>query len=719
MDLRHNSLKILVSLFILIQQASALGQTVDAGELNDTLAHDIKDLIVVGKSKSQKLREGSYSINVIDVKSIANSLATLNSLINKTSGVKLRQEGGMGSDYDVSINGLSGNSVRYFIDGVPLAVKGGDVGFNNLPIDLIDRIEIYKGVVPPQFGTDALGGAVNIITKKIRTDFIEASAGVGSFHSYTFDANGQYTIPGTKLFFHPTFTRKYSKNDYMMKGVEIWDAESRDYIPVNRRRFHDRYESNLGQLQIGLRDLSWADEISLTGSFSNTEKQLQTGSMQTKVYGDAERHSHAWSIGLNYNKVFNKVSAQVSASHTWDISETVDTVFRIYSWDGTWTPSSRNELTGKGKSIRHYQRPLTVINSTLNYVVNPTHELGFTYLLNRTGNKRTDLYDKNFEPSNDEVIKHVLSLSYNQHFFDARLQNTFFIKDYINGMTIRQTDDAYNTGYYDIDRNSVKNYLGGGVAIVFKSLDLFSVKASWEHSVRLPLSRELLGNGTTVNPNFALRPENSENFNLGFFGSWNIDLDNTLYYEIGGYIRNVKDYVQLSVIEQDALYKYINIPGVFIKGFDAEVRYSWKNALNVMANITFSDARDNNPLTDDGKASPTYKNRLPNRPWVYSNAEVSYNFRNLFSKGDKLNVNYGFQWVHWYFLHWEAFGNKNSKARIPTQINNNIVIAYTFPDKRYNLSVSVDNLFDRKLYDNYMLQKPGRSVFCKFSVFFN
>lgn len=49
---------------------------------------------------------------------------------------------------------------------MPLDTKGSGVSLANLPINIIDRIEIYKGVVPASLGTDALGGAINIITKQ-------------------------------------------------------------------------------------------------------------------------------------------------------------------------------------------------------------------------------------------------------------------------------------------------------------------------------------------------------------------------------------------------------------------------------------------------------------------------------------------------------------------------------------------------------------------------
>ena len=80
----------------------------------------ISPVEVYGKTLSQQVSESALSVNALDVKPVINSLNSLNELENRTSGVKIREEGGVGSDFDLSINGLSGNSVRSFIDVVPL-----------------------------------------------------------------------------------------------------------------------------------------------------------------------------------------------------------------------------------------------------------------------------------------------------------------------------------------------------------------------------------------------------------------------------------------------------------------------------------------------------------------------------------------------------------------------------------------------------------------------
>lgn len=171
---------------------------------------------VYGKTQTQKVKEGAFAVNALDIKPIVNSLNNLNDLVNRTTGIKVREEGGVGSDFDLSINGLSGNSVRYFLDGMPLDTKGSGVSLANLPINIIDRIEIYKGVVPASLGTDALGGTINIITKQEKKDYLDVSYGIGSFHTHKADLNAQFVEKKTGLIVRPTVGINYSKNDYRM-----------------------------------------------------------------------------------------------------------------------------------------------------------------------------------------------------------------------------------------------------------------------------------------------------------------------------------------------------------------------------------------------------------------------------------------------------------------------------------------------------------------------
>lgn len=695
-------------------------KTVDFILKEETVA--LKDVEVYAKSKSQKLREGAFAVNALDVKPVVNSLSNLNELVNRTSGVKVRQEGGVGSDYDLSINGMSGNSVRYFIDGVPLETKGSEVSLANLPVNIIDHIEMYKGVVPAYLGSDALGGAINIVTKKEKKNYLDMSYGIGSFHTHKADLNAQIVFPKSGVIVRPTVGVNYSKNDYTMKGVEVWDESVRKYVPSNRKRFHDDYFSLLAQVEVGVTGKSWADDFFVTASYSKVDKELQTGSIQTKVYGMAERNGSAYNVSAQYRKkdfLLKGLQMHSMLSHTWDYSLTVDTAYRVYDWNGDYIESSRNEITGRERSLRHYKRPTTMFRSNWDYRFNPQHAVNLNYLVNRTGNDRYDEVDSSFEPSNDVVCKHIIGLSYHQQLWQDKMENTFFVKDYVNHLNIRQTDLYWQTGSDKVKGESTGNYWGYGAGTRVSFWEPLALKASFEHSVRLPLARELLGNGSTIYANTALNPEKSDNVNLGVFGTWHPGAGHVLYYEVNGFMRFVDDYIQAVVAEKEGMMQYQNVPAVHIKGLEGEVRYSWKRNLQCMANVSWQDARDQRKYKEDGKLSATYLNRVPNRPWLFGAAEVNYTFHDVCRKNSSLRLETSYQWVHWYYLTWEAYGAKESKAQIPAQHVVNAGVTYSLENGRYNLSVSCDNIFDRLVYDHYKLQKPGRSFFLKFRVFLN
>lgn len=684
-------------------------------QMKDSVALD--NVTITGKSKTQRLREGALSVNAIDVNTVISSINSISGLVDRTAGVKIREEGGVGSDFDLSINGMSGNSVRFFLDGVPLDAKGTGLTLANLPVSMIDHVEIYKGVVPVWLNSDVLGGAVNIVTRRKHKNYLDMSYGLGSYHTHKGDLNGQYILKNG-LTVRPTLGVSYSKNDYMMNGVEVWDEASRKFVETDRRRFHDDYFSLFGQIEAGVTDRSWADDFFVHVSYNKMNKDLQTGQVQTRVIGMAERESSAWSVGVRYQKrtfLLEKLGASMSFSHTWDHSITTDTAARKYDWNGDYIYSARNEINGRAFSIRHFKRPVTLLKTDFRYTFDDHHLLNLSYALNRTGNDRWDTVDTSFSPANDVLAKHIIGLSYNQMFLDGRMSNTFFLKDYINYLSVEQTDLSFITYSDEVAASSTQNSMGGGLGTKYEFMPQLAVKASYEHSVRLPLARELLGNGSTVYANLALKPEMSDNVNLGAFGTHRFGL-HTIYYEANGFLRFVDNYIQAEITEKEGTMQYVNEPAVHIKGIEAEVRYDWDKRLQLSANINWQDARNRQRYKTDGKPSAIFNNRVPNRPWLFASAEVHYTLSDVFQRTDRLMLGADYQWVHWYYLSWEAYGSKDTKARIPEKSILGANVTYSWHNDRYSVSLDCENLFDQTIYDNYKLQKPGRMLFAKFRL---
>lgn len=110
------------------------------------------------------MKNSAYNAVAVDTRDMLNTTKTLSEALAKTPGLKLRESGGVGSDINLMLDGFSGKHVKVFIDGVPQEGVGSSFGLNNIPVSFADRIEVYKGVVPVNFGTDAIGGVINIVT---------------------------------------------------------------------------------------------------------------------------------------------------------------------------------------------------------------------------------------------------------------------------------------------------------------------------------------------------------------------------------------------------------------------------------------------------------------------------------------------------------------------------------------------------------------------------
>lgn len=678
------------------------------------------EVVVLAPRHSKAIQNSTYAAVSLDVKPVVASLGSLNQLVTQSSGIRIREEGGVGSNFDLSISGLSGNAIRYFINGVPLSSLGSSVTLANIPVNLVERVEIYKGVVPPELGLDALGGAVNIITKRDRGNYLDLSLNAGSFHTYGADLNAQYRHRSTGLTIKGTASYKQSKNDYLMRDVEVWNEEAYEYQLQDRRRFHDGYKSALGQLEVGITNKRWADEAFLGISYSTSESEIQTGLRQTKVVGEAVRHRNALALSARYNKrdfLVEGLSANLYAAHTDNHIILTDTAYRMYKWDGSFIETNYNEVLKRTRAIRHTLRPTWTTRVNLAYATSPFGNISFNYTLTSSKNHRYDDLDREFDETTDYISRHILGLSYGHYFLNGRLHTSLFLKDYIFRAEIQQQDLPWLTGAKDAPKQATKNHIGYGLGVRYTLADPLSFKLSFEKATRLPTSREFLGNGINIYPNLLLKPEQAYNFNVGLYGHLNVDNDHLINYESNIFFRNVTDYIH-RIILSDVESQYDNIGASQVAGVEAELKYNYRSIIDATLNATYLDERDKGKETVQGKVNPTYNYRIPNKPWIYANALVGANWHKPFGLPESvIRFNLSLGYIHWFYLTWEAFGSNESKAIIPTQYNLSGGVTWSFRQDRYTLSIQGDNLLDKKQYDNYMLQKPGRSILLKFRLF--
>ena len=204
----------------------------------------LAEVVIVG-SQVGKIKNSAYNAVAVDTHDLINSTKTLGDALVKAPGMKIRESGGVGSDIAVTMDGFSGKHIKIFIDGVPQEGVGSSFGLNNIPVNFAERVEVYRGVVPVGFGSDAIGGVINIVTpKRRRRWFVDASYSFGSFNTHKSHINfGQTLRNGLK--YEINAFQNYSDNDY-----RVWSpVEDFTTGAINRRRlehvrrFNDTYHN--------------------------------------------------------------------------------------------------------------------------------------------------------------------------------------------------------------------------------------------------------------------------------------------------------------------------------------------------------------------------------------------------------------------------------------------------------------------------------------------
>jgi outer membrane receptor protein involved in Fe transport len=703
---------------IKLEQANV---TVPSISIEEDIA-SLEEVSVVGKSKVQRVQEQPFNVAAVDLKMVHNSSADLNQVLGRTTGVRVRETGGMGSNFNFSLNGFSGNQVKFFMDGIPIDSYGSSFTLNNIPVNLAERIEVYKGVVPIELGSDALGGAVNIITNQSVKRYVDASYSFGSFNTHKLAINTRFS--GKKGFVaNINAFGNYSDNSYKV-DVSVADASTGAFGPEQKyKHFHDGYKSGGIMAEVGVKNKKYADYLLFGMMASANEKEIQTGTTMQRVVGDAFTDSKALVSSLKFKKdtLFTKnLSVNLIASYSIVNSRAVDTSSYRYKWDGSRTIESLNSggEINREKTIYVYDDKSFQTNTSFKYDLNEQQYLVFNHSLVDLTRKEDDEYRTITKPGSPTLTKNILGLSYNLAAFNRKLSFVAFAKKYfLNTSMIVVQDDYADDKQYDVLKSSFDD-LGYGTALAYFLTSEIQLKGSYEHSFRLPAAEEMLGDGLLLLPTPGLKPESSDNLNAGL--SFKKAFNKHSFGFQGNFIyRNAKDFIQIET--QGAQSQYANIADVRVTGFDGAIHYGYMNWLTFEVNATKQKTIDTSEFDPPGSNIPNaYKgSQLPNVPIFYANANLGLTFRKIRTSDDNLSINLLASYIDEYYLVSTQNGTPDSRRTIPEQFTQSIYTAYAFGKGKYNLGLECNNIADTKVYDYFKVQKPGRSFTIKFRYFIN
>ena len=680
----------------------------------------LSEVVLTGQSPIKQVQKAAYNVVAIEAQQLRNLNSNAADMLARVSGVKMRETGGVGAEANINLNGFTGRHVRIFIDGVPMNEANASFRINNIPAEFIERIEIYKGVVPVTFGADALGGAINVVTRKSRYNYGNLSYTFGSFNTHKSTLNlGQFLTDNISVELNAY--QNYSDNSYKV-FTEYLDLQTGTYSKEKRwfKRFHDRYHNEAIIGRVNIFDEKWADKLSFALNYSQEDKQLQNANLMQKVFGGKYRKSHNYSSSVEYEKknILNGLSFFLTGRYDFTTTQNVDEEARRYSWTGEYEPMVTRGESQLQNTI--FEGKTGYITSHLDYQLNEKHSFQLTHTFSNYTRRNKNMLITNYTLDSDFMRrvneKNISGFSYK--FTPSERWNILAFGKYYNTAV---TGPVIVTGYgsravYEEETHHTQAW-GYGGATTYQLLKTLQAKLSYEKSFRLPTDTELFGDGDLEIGNYKLKPENSNNLNVNI-SYQPVFKAHSLLVEAGFAYRYIKDYIIRSIISagvNEGSAGSRNHGKVLNMGLDATLRYFYKDVFSVGGNLSYMNLRNKEEFTETGRPSAIYNDRLPNMPYLFGNADATCNIGSLIAKHDRLSLNYNLFFTEEFFTSWQSEG---TKIKVPRQLSHDVSLTYYTPNKRLSLSVEAKNITDELLYDNYSLQKAGRAFYAKLSYRF-
>lgn len=665
----------------------------------------MKEVTVTARSEIRKLRESAMPISVIGQRQLQGTASNINDVLARTVGVTVRNTGGLGSASRISLRGLEGKRMGMYVDETPMSQLSNFVALNDIPTNMIERIEVYKGIVPYKFGGSALGGAVNVVTKEYPPVYLDFSYELGSFNTHQVSTVFKRTDKKSGLQFGIGGAFSFSKNNYKMT---LGNLDNRTV-----ERDHDKFNKIMAGMSVKATKW-WFDEVKWELIFLKTRQEIQGIDLDVR-----EAYNHSVS-GLTTLALKRKNFFLDGLDFDFDIGYFIgkyglnDKASNRYDWDGNKLPAvspyggEQNNFPSDG---RNRSNELTS-KLNLGYTIDKHHGINLNVYFDRNSLHPNDsLMDKalGFQSNFPSKMKTLtMGLSYDLTLFDGRFQNAFTLKNFIFSSHSRSID-VYSVRSPEPVK-VFKSYFGFSDAFRYKFTDDLMLKGSFNSEVRIPTSEELIGNGYSILASPALKPERTSGVNLGMLYRHLKQDGGLVEIELNGFYNQLKDMIRFTPDMIPTMARYRNFGSVRTRGVELDVKGDVCPVLYLYANGTYQDLRDVRKLTPGTTVeNPTYMKRIPNVPYLLANFGAEFHKENLFG-GKEQNTRFLFDasYVHTYYYDFEV--SRYQDKKIPSALTMDAAIEHSFKNDQWVLTFKVKNLMDRHVVSEFNRPLPGRYI---------
>ena len=496
---------------------------------------NLKDLVVTGQFETGTTDKSVYKIKVIDRLRIEQQGAVnLKDVLSNELNIRLSQDGVLGTQ--MSMMGLGGQNVKILIDGVPVIGRmDGNIDISQINLNNIERIEVVEGPMSVIYGTDALGGVINLISKKPQAK--QYNLNINTYYesvgTYNIDANTGFRYKAWQLAASGgrNFFDGYSANESENIRWKQWKPREQYYgeLSVNYKfKTHShRLNGRFFNEKITARNNPTITPYSISGF----DDYFKTTRINTALYSDIYFKNKATLNLINSYALFGRTknayikNLVTGTEQLTPNSEDHDTTtFNLVTLRGTYTTKRQSRF-----------------NSQMGYDVN---------LENGSGKRLAN--GSNF--IGDYAIFYIADLK-----ATSRLNLRPGVRLIYNTSYGAPIIPSFNVKY-DITED-------------------ISIRASYAQGFRAPSLKELSLFFVDVNHNIKgntnLKAETSNNYNLGFhYKKQYTKL--LLKSELTWFYNTINDLISLAIVDASTqTYSYVNIDTyrTFGLNFNNDIQY--------------------------------------------------------------------------------------------------------------------------------------------------
>ena len=247
---------------------------------NETTKLDDIQVVTTASGFEQNVADAPASISVITADELQKKSYT--DVIDAVKNIPGVAVAGGGNNQEITIRGMGANYTKYLIDGKPISAgraingngtDGGKIGAYLPPIDMIERIEIVRGPMSSLYGSDAMGGVINIITKKASSDTWKGSITPEYTKSVNDISNDEYGV--SMYLTGPLIKDKLSLSlDGNFQGSDESDLGGKDPNKVGEANKSDGAKTEKKVRKIGS-ELTWNvnEQNDLTARYDFTKQE--------------------------------------------------------------------------------------------------------------------------------------------------------------------------------------------------------------------------------------------------------------------------------------------------------------------------------------------------------------------------------------------------------------------------------------------------------------